>query len=40
MVEFRPIATISVSGADYLSGTIAGRFVIGKRLGMGGMGEV
>lgn len=40
MAEFRPSIATSVYAKDSLSGTIAGRFRIGERLGKGGMGEV
>jgi serine/threonine protein kinase len=40
VAEFRPIIATSVYAKDSLSGTIAGRFRIGERLGKGGMGEV
>jgi serine/threonine protein kinase/tetratricopeptide (TPR) repeat protein len=40
MAEFRSAQTNSAPAVETLSGTIGGRFLIGKRLGKGGMGEV
>jgi eukaryotic-like serine/threonine-protein kinase len=40
MAEARPINTHSKEKPQPLSGVIAGRFVVGERLGDGGMGEV
>ena len=40
MAEVNPITTNSDEEPQPLSGTIAGRFIIGDRLGQGGMGEV
>jgi len=40
MAEVKPITTNSDEEPQPLSGTIAGRFIIGDRLGHGGMGEV
>jgi len=40
MLEFRPAVSSPQQEDDSLSGVVAGRFVIGERLGKGGMGEV
>jgi tetratricopeptide (TPR) repeat protein/predicted Ser/Thr protein kinase len=40
MPEFRPSLENTVAAAETLSGTVGGRFLIGKLLGKGGMGEV
>jgi eukaryotic-like serine/threonine-protein kinase len=40
MVEARPVTTHSDEKPQPLSGVIAGRFIVGERLGGGGMGEV
>ena len=39
-MDFRSTVSQSFQGPEFLSGTIAGRFVIGECLGKGGMGEV
>ena len=39
-MDFRARVSNSTLGTEFLSGTIAGRFVIGECLGKGGMGEV
>jgi serine/threonine protein kinase/tetratricopeptide (TPR) repeat protein len=39
-VDFRSTVSQSFQGPEFLSGTIAGRFLIGECLGKGGMGEV
>jgi len=38
--ELQPTSLTTTQTREFLSGTIAGRFVIGARLGKGGMGEV
>jgi serine/threonine protein kinase/tetratricopeptide (TPR) repeat protein len=40
MLEFRPAVSNPQQDDNSLSGVVAGRFVIGERLGKGGMGEV
>src|ERR1700737_551994 len=40
MAEIQPSLASSSQPEDSLSGTVVGRFVIGERLGKGGMGEV
>ena len=40
MQELQPTSLTTTQTREFLSGTIAGRFVIGERLGKGGMGEV
>ncbi len=40
MQELQPTSLTATQTREFLSGTIAGRFVIGERLGKGGMGEV
>jgi len=38
--DLQPTSLTTTRTKEFLSGTIAGRFLIGERLGKGGMGEV